>query len=46
MDRHVDLRETVQRLEGLIMEQGRQLTEQRDEIRALRDELRKPRNGQ
>jgi hypothetical protein len=42
---HEDLRETVQRLESLIMAQGRQLTEQGREIRTLRDELTRRRNG-
>jgi len=37
---HEDLRETVQRLEALVMEQSRQLAEARREIHALRDELR------
>jgi hypothetical protein len=36
-DEHIDLRETVQRLESLIVDQGR-------ELHALRDELRR-RNG-
>ncbi len=35
----LDLRETVQRLETLVLEQGA-------DLRALRDELKKPRNGQ
>jgi hypothetical protein len=35
---HEDLRETVQRLEALVIEQGA-------DLRALRDELKKPRNG-
>lgn len=38
-EEHEDLRETVRRLENLVMEQGA-------DLRALRDELRKPRNGQ
>jgi hypothetical protein len=36
---HGDLRESIARLEALILEQGQQLRAQRDEIRALRDRL-------
>jgi hypothetical protein len=38
-EEHEDLRDTVERLESLVIEQG-------TDLRALRDELRKPRNGQ
>jgi hypothetical protein len=38
-EEHEDLRETVQRLEALVMKQGA-------DLRALRDDLKKPRNGQ
>jgi len=37
-EEHEDLGETVRRLEGLVVEQGA-------DIRALRDELRRPRDG-
>lgn len=42
---HEDLRESVQRLEVMIIEQGRQLVEQSREIRTLREQLTRPRNG-
>ena len=37
-EEHEDLRETVTRVEALVMQQG-------DELRALRDDLRRARNG-
>lgn len=43
---HEDLRETVQRLEAMIIEQRRQLVEQSGEIRTLREQLTRPRNGE
>jgi ATP-dependent protease HslVU (ClpYQ) ATPase subunit len=44
-DEHEDLLETVRRLETLVMEQSARIAEQGAELRALRDDVRRLRNG-
>lgn len=38
-EEHEDLRESVQRLETLVMQQGHEIVQQGNEIRALRNDL-------
>ena len=41
-DEHEDLRETVGRLESLVLAQGQELRTQGEDLRALRDRLNPP----